>query len=179
MNSERVYQIKGDVWMRLGNNLSREQVLANPDNYFENLIVNVCSELIASWAIADNTINFPYIPGGMTLAVGTGDVGWDLQNPPAETPDLTLLYSELYRKQFTTRYYVDINGNSSPTRTNIVDYLTTFLDTEAVGPLVEMGLFGGTGALSSGGGTRMNAKHFKVINKPATSELSILWRLTF
>ena len=115
----------------------------------------------------------------MTLAVGTGDVGWDLQNPPAETADLTLLYAELTRKEFFLRTYVDGLGNPSPTRTNIVDFTTTFDLLEAVGPLVEMGLFGGTGALITDGGVRCNAKHFPVINKSSTSQLSILYRLTF
>jgi hypothetical protein len=170
-------RLKGDVWMKLGNNLTREQIIENPDRQFPNLIVDICSELIASWAIGGNT-GFDLIPGVLTLAVGTGDVGWDIQNPPPELADETQLYAELTRKTFATVNYVAA-GVPSPTRTNIVDFLTTFLETEAVGPLVEMGLFGGLNATTPVDGTMVNVKNFKVINKPSTSQLSILWRLTF
>jgi hypothetical protein len=50
---------------------------------------------------------------------------------------------------------------------------------DANGPLVEMGLFGGDDALLPNSGTRVNAKHFAVLNKNATSQLTILWRLIF
>jgi len=171
------FQMKGDVWIKMGNDLTRDQILETPDRKIHNLIVDICSDLIASWAFTG--MSDPFIPGVLTLAVGTGALGWDLQNPPPETSNLTVLYSELLRKPFASKTYVDGSGNPTGTRTNIVDFLTTFLETEAVGPLVEMGLFGGTGSLSAGGGTRVNAKHFKVINKPSTSQMSCLWRLTF
>jgi len=184
-------QLKGDFWMKLGKNLTREQILQSPDYQDHNLIVDVCSQLIAEWAFTglpiigprptppyDTTCLF-HVPGILTLAVGTGAIGWDLQNPPAETANLTVLFSELARKTFASKTYVDGSGNPTVTRTNVVDYLTTFLESEAVGPLVEMGLFGGNGALNPNGGTRVNARHFAVINKPATSQLSILYRLTF
>ena len=179
--TEKSVQLKGDVWMKIGNNLNREQILENPDRQFHNLIVDVCSELIAEWAFAGGGVVWSsnYVPGILTLAVGTGAIGWDLQNPPAETANLTVLYSELARKEFSAKTYVDGSGNPTVTRTNIIDLTTTYLESEAVGPLVEMGLFGGTGSLSTGGGTRVNAKHFPVINKPSTSQLSCLWRLTF
>ena len=173
-------KLRGDVWMKLGKDLTREQILNSPDKKVENLIVDVCSELIAEWAFTGViSVVGDHVPGILTLAVGTGALGWDLQNPPPETANLTVLYSELTRKQFASKNYVDSMGNPSVSRTNIIDFLTTFLETEAVGPLVEMGLFGGTGSLNPNGGTRVNAKHFAVINKPATSQLSILWRLTF
>jgi hypothetical protein len=174
------FELKGDVWMKVGNNLTREQILENPDRKFENLIVDVCSDLIAEWAFTGTiTLTSEHVPGILTLAVGTGALGWDLQNPPTETSNLTVLYSELMRKTFTSKNYVDSLGSPSASRTNIIDFLTTFLETEAVGPIVEMGLFGGANSLNSNGGTRINARHFPVLNKPAGSQLSILWRLTF
>jgi len=173
-------KLKGDVWMKLGNNLTREQILESPDRNFENLIVDVCSYLIAEWAFTGVISSIgDHVPGILTLAVGTGALGWDLQNPPAETANLTVLYSELTRKTFASKTYVDNLGAPSVTRTNIIDFLTTFLETEAVGPLVEMGLFGGNGSLNANGGSRVNSKHFAVLNKSSTSQLSILWRLTF
>lgn len=172
--------IKGDVWLKLGKGLTREQVLQQSDVKFENLIVDICSDLIAQWAFTGVISNVgDHIPGVLTLAVGTGAPGWDLQNPPVETANLTVLYTEIARKTFVSTNYVDNVGSPSPTRTNIVDFTTTFLEAEAVGPLVEMGLFGGVGATSTGGGTRVNAKHFPVINKPSTSQLTVVWRLTF
>lgn len=173
-------KIKGEVWMKLGNNLSRKQVLENPDYCCKNLIVDICSELIAEWAFTGLIgSTSEHIPGILTLAVGTGAAGWDINNPPVETSDLTILYSELARKQFSDKTYVDSNYDPSPTKTHIVDFTTMFDYAEANGPLVEMGLFGGEDALLPNLGTRVNAKHFPVLNKNVTSQLTILWRLVF
>jgi hypothetical protein len=262
------FQIKGEVWIKIGNNLTRKEILEKPDRNIKNLIVDVFSDLIAQWALVnvDNSVSgsvsdtTKHIPGILTLAVGTGAPGWDIQNPPTETADLTVLFSELIRKPFISKCYVDGNGNdlaapvnpvsidtftsrltvgvNIPTGTiititavslpiplnanytyfainvdannirlatsysnallgvyiplttagagvqvvaitNIIDLLTTFNNSEAVGPLVEMGLFGGVGALVANGGIRVNAKHFPVINKPAGSQMSVLYRLIF
>lgn len=184
-------RLKGELFIKLGAE-NREECLNNPDRHYKNIIVNICSNLIASWACMGNTMGVP-LPsvdswGIRTLAVGTGN--WtDLQNPPAETSAQTQLFAELARKSFANVTYVDsISGLPSTDRTNIVDFTTTFLETEAVGPLVEMGLFGGSYHLNDGtggnatatnGGTMINYKTFLVINKPATSKLTITWRLTF
>src|SRR5574344_1895975 len=114
--NEKSIQLKGEVWMKIGNNLTREQILESPDKNFKNLIVDICSELIAEWAFAGSS-NSEHIPGILTLAVGTGDTGWDIQNPPTETSNLTVLYNELIRKHFTSKSYVDSLGNPSNTRT--------------------------------------------------------------
>lgn len=175
-----VLRVKGKVWMKLGHNLTREEVLQNPDRQITNLIVDICSELIAEWAITGIITDVAdHIPGILTLAVGTGGTGWDIQNPPAETSDLTILYSELYRKQFFSKTCVDDLGVPTTLRTNKVEFTTTFDYAEANGPLVEMGLFGGEGSLILDGGTRVNAKHFPVLNKNSLSQLSILWKLVF
>jgi hypothetical protein len=173
----------GKIWIKTGNNLTREQILQQPDIHFDNLIVDVCSELIAEWAIMGNTghirSSVSDVPGILTLAVGTGAVGWDLQNPPSETASQTQLYGELTRKTFASVQYVDGLGNPSVSRTNVIEFLTTFLEGEAVGPLVEMGLFGGNNSLLSNSGTMINCKNFPVINKSSTTQMSILWNLTF
>jgi len=178
-------QLHGDVWIRQGKNLTREQILENPDRKFKNLIVDVCSNLIAEWAIRGNPgflrSSATDYPGILSLAVGTGAVGWDLQNPPVETAGQTRLFGELVngRKPFTTVNYTDGLGNVSSPPTNVIDFLTTFTETQAVGPIVEMGLFGGNNSLVVDEGMMVNYKTFAVINKSATSSLSILWRLTF
>jgi len=179
MTESNKFRMHGQVWAKLGN-VTREQILENPDMHKNNLIVDVCSDQIAEWAFTGViTVVGDHVPGILTLAVGTGDVGWDLQNPPSATANETQLYTELRRKTFSSKNYVDNLGSPSATRTNIIDFQTTFAESEAVGPLVEMGLFGGVGALNSNGGTMINALNFPVINKPSTSNLSILWRLTF
>lgn len=169
-------KIKGEIWMKLGEDFTNQQIKDNPDRHFSNIITDVCSNLLAQLAFCGMS---EHVPGVLTLAVGTGGSGWDVLNPPAETSDLTVLYSELYRKQFYSKTYVDISGNPSATPTNKLEFTTVFDYAEANGPLVEMGLFGGDGALLSGGGIRVNAKHFPVLNKSLTSKLSILWGLTF
>jgi hypothetical protein len=140
----------------------------------KNVIVDYASLLMAQ--LMKETSG---IPGIMVLAVGTGDPGWDLQNPPIATAAQTLLVNELDRKTFNRTYYVDALGVESLTRTNRVDFETVFNDTEAVGALVEMGLFGGVNATIPGGGDMINYMTMPVWNKPATATLTITWRLTF
>ena len=124
------------------------------------------------------------------LVTDAGGV-WNLQSPPAATNGggqrvgiysgsrlPAYLVSELTRKTLTP-FYVDSNGNRTIARTNIIDLEASFDEGEAVAALVEMGLFGGDGALGVNGGTMVNYKTFPVINKPSTAQLSFIWRLTF
>jgi len=141
-----------------------------------NVIVDVASELMAE-RMKEGDGNASN--GIMVLAMGTGDPGWDLQNPPIATSSQTQLVNELERKTFNRSYYVDDAGLETPTRTNIVDFEVTYEETEAVGALVEMGLYGGAGSTAPGGGTMVNYHTFPVWNKPSTSTLTIVWRLTF
>lgn len=137
--------------------------------------------------------------GILGLAVGSGKSGWDLQNPPSPTDTQRSLYDELDRKGFADTIFRDDNGNSSSIPTNIVDFKTTFDESEAVGPIVEMGLLGGdvdpdmttTDPITPANGPYddtvdvtgkdmlCNYLTFPVINKPATAKLTITWRLTF
>lgn len=118
------------------------------------------------------------VPGILTLAVGTGGLGWTLQSPPIATSDQEQLETEIFRKQFDSVNYIDTLGNITPTRTNIIDLTTVFSVSEANDALVEMGLFGGDGATSTGGGTMINYYTFPVINKN-NSVMSIIWRISF
>jgi len=170
------FRYKGELWIKLGIGLTREKILSAPDYHDDNLIVDICSDLIASWAIETAS---PTIPGILTLAVGTGGVGWDLQNPPAESASQTQLVAELTRKEFSDKTYVDDVGDPTLTRTNVIDLTTTFLESEANGPLVEMGLFGGEDATIASDGTMVNVKNFPVLNKTTAMTMAILWRLTF
>ncbi|MDO8640268.1 MAG: hypothetical protein Q7R33_01890 [Nitrosarchaeum sp.] len=140
----------------------------------ENVIVDNASLLMAELMKENSGVQ-----GIMTLAVGTGDTGWDLQNPPIATASQTALFNELERKTFNSTTYIDSMGVPTITRTNKVMYETVFTAAEAVGALVEMGLFGGTGATAPLGGTMVNFHTFPVWNKSATATLTISWLLTF
>jgi hypothetical protein len=142
-----------------------------------NIIVNTASILIAR-LLKDN--NEPDA-GISYLAVGTGAVGWNLQNPPQPTVSQTMLFSELARKAFTTP---DVNfidpdtGDPTTVPTGVVDFAMTFAETEAVGPLVEMGLFGGDASDLRDSGTQLNFRTFPVINKTNSMTMTITFRIT-
>lgn len=142
-----------------------------------NIIVNSASILIAR-LLKDNSEP----DGGITyLAVGTGAVGWNLQNPPQPTVTQTTLENEIARKAFTTEDVTFIDpdtGDPTIVPTNVVDYTATFAETEAVGPLVEMGLFGGDASGLLDSGTEINYRTFPVLNKTASMTLTIIFRIT-
>lgn len=104
---------------------------------------------------------------------------WDLQNPPAEQLDTTKLEGEIFRKEFTSWCFVDASGNDTNSPTNILKLVTTFYESEAVGPLTEMGLFGGNAEAAKDSGYMFNYKTFPVWNKPSDARLTITWKLTF
>lgn len=160
----------------------------------KNLIVLDASILVAR-LLANNT-EPPH--GLFVLAVGTGDSGWDPMNPPAPTNTQRALYAEITRKTFETVQFVDPLGVPVAYPTKTVDYTTTFTESEAVGPLVEMGIIGGNIS------TNMNVKNpysppngpydptvdlttyetlfnyntFAVVNKPPTATFTVTWRIT-
>jgi len=142
-----------------------------------NIIVNSASVLIAR-LLKDN-----HEPtGGITyLAVGTGGSGWNLQNPPQPTNTQTKLEAEIARKAFSTEdvTFVDPDtGDPTSVPTNVVDFTVTFAETEAVGPLVEMGLFGGDATDITDSGTEVNYRTFPVLNKGSSMTMSITFRIT-
>lgn len=184
--------IRGDVFFTMRDGESGEVQL---ERELRNLVVLDASILLAR-LMKDNA-EPPH--GIYALAVGTGDAGWNLQSPPAPTNTQRSLYGELARKTFASTQFIDAAGVPSAIPTNVVDFTTTFAEAEAVGPLVEMGLLGGNidtvmnvrkPVLPPNGpynptvdltqyDTQVNYLSFAVINKPATSTLTIVWRLTF
>jgi hypothetical protein len=143
-----------------------------------NLIVNAASILIARLLKDSKEPS----AGISYLAVGTGGPSWNLQNPPQPTNVQTELFNEIARKAFTTPdvYFVDpTTGNPTVTPTNVVDYTVTFAETEAVGALVEMSLFGGdAGDYPGSGDSMINYRTFPVINKTNSMTLTITFRIT-
>lgn len=174
-----------------------------------NLIVDKASELMAARMAPGATIGSgtASLTGDMLdnglqfLALGVGQmvdpdqlydestnpvdtVSWDLQNPPVETLGTTKLVGELYRKPFTSWRFLNADGTETADITNILSLTTTFYEDEANGPLTEMGLFGGDALdWNSGAGRNsgymFNYRTFKVWNKPSSSRLTIVWKLTF
>jgi hypothetical protein len=170
----------------------------------KNLIVNKASELMAcrlapgahtgleSGGADEGTF---LVDGLQYLAVGVGILKdptkaydkvtnpvdtskWDLQNPLVEALTDSKLRGEIFRKEFTSWSFVAADGSDSATPTNILKLVTTFYETEAVGPLTEMGLYGGnaqdwTNGAGKDTGYMFNYKTFAVWNKPADSRLTI------
>jgi len=187
-----VLKVKGEVFMTLRDGASG---VIQDKRHVKNVVTLDASILVAR-LVKDNS-EPPF--GAFALAVGTGAPGWDLQNPPAPTNTQRSLWSELSRKTFASTQFVDANGVPAAYPTNLVDFTTTFSESEAVGPLVEMGIIGGNVStnlqirnpvLPPNGAynptvdlttreTLLNFLSFKVVNKPPTSTLSIVWRLSF
>ena len=184
---------KGEVFMTLRDGKTRE---IQEERHFDNLVVRDASILVAR--LFKNNAETG-LHGGFCLAIGTGDTGWNPMAPPAPTSTQRALFAELTRKVFASSTFIDSLGNPTAIPTNVVDFVTTFTESEAVGPLVEMGILGGTistnlaikNPVSPPNGpydptvdlttkeTMANYLTFPVQNKPATSTLTIVWRLTF
>lgn len=135
------------------------------------------------------------------LGVGTGAPGAIL-NPDAPSNEQRRLNNEIARKSFSETTFRDSNGAAVAIPTNVVDFTTIYGESEAVGPLNEMGLlstisdntaiinnnpnFAGNGGQAydptidvANYDVLVNYLTFSVITKPATSILTITWRLTF
>lgn len=171
---EEDYYIKGSVFAKFNHKDGSEEIVT----LGKNLIVKSCGILLARLMKETVSGNASAIHGAFCLAMGTGNASWDT-SLPAETADQETLVSEIVRKEFSNTYYVDGDGNYTVTPTNIVDFVTTFDADEANASLREMGLFGGTATTSIDSGIMINYKTFAVINKPNTSTMTIVWRLTF
>ena len=155
--------------------------------HFKNIIVDSASLLIARFLASGQTTLDPSGPnhGIWVLAVGTGDPGWDKLNPPPATATQQYLESELARKRFANVNFVKTDGSGLPASviTNILDFQTVYSESEAVGPLMELGMFGGgTGVedieITANSGTLINYRTIAVINKPNTATMSIIFRIT-
>lgn len=189
---QKGYYIRGDVFFTLRDG----QTGAIQDHReLRNLIVLDASILVAR--LMKDSAEPPH--GIFALAVGTGDSGWNPMSPPAPSNTQRALYSEITRKTFADTQFVDGDGVPVGYPTKVVDFITTYTESEAVGPLVEMGLLGGNvssnlsirNPVTPPNGsydptvdlttkeTLINYLTFAVVNKPATSTFSITWRLSF
>lgn len=187
---ERVCGPKGEVFLRLRDAATGAVQLEQRHN-----VVTLDASILIARLVKDNA---EPPKGAYVLAVGTGDSGWDPFSPPAATSSQRALYSEITRKTFSNTQFIDSGGAPTAIPTNVVDFTTQFTESEAVGPLMEMGLIGGNISTNlavqnpvnpmspydplidlTTFETLINYLTFPVVNKPATSTLEIVWRLTF
>jgi len=167
---EQTPKLKGELFMKAYEN----GVLVH-DYHKSNIIVNTASILIAR-LLKDNT---EPTKGISYLAVGSGASGWNPFDPPAPTTSQTLLESEFERKAIELTTFVNPEtGEPTTVDTNIVDYSVTFGEAEAVGPIMEMSLFGGDATSERNTGTMVNWRTFPVINKTNSMTLTIIFRIT-
>jgi hypothetical protein len=185
-------RLKGDVFMELRNAYTG----ALEGKWERPNIVTLDASILIARLVKDSQ---EPPEGAFVLAVGSGDIGWNPLAPPAATNTQRALYAEITRKTFASTQFIDGGGAPVAYPTNVVDFTTTYTESEAVGPLVEMGLIGGnissnlliTNPVSPPNGpydptvdlttkeTLVNYLTFAVISKPATSTFTVTWRLTF
>lgn len=191
------YHIRGDVfiYLRAGKGSNKPEGELEDYRELRNLVVLDASILIAR--LMKNNMEPPH--GIYALAVGTGNIGWNPLQPPAATNTQRSLWSEIARKTFANTQFINTGGLPVAIPTNVVDFTTTFAESEAVAVLCEMGLVGGNVStnlsqrnpvLPPNGAydntvdltqfdSLVNYLTFGAITKPATSILTITWRLQF
>lgn len=191
-------RMRGEIFWTLRDSVTGKETSGR----LKNIVTLDASILLATFMKGTGTaVANQCVPGfGVyALGVGTGDVSWDPMNPPAATKTQRSLYNELSRKTIAVTSFIDEEGSISGVRTHIVDFTTTFTESEAVGALTEMGLLGGdintnmsvlnpvlppNGPYNpttdtSGKDILVNYVTFPAINKPPSSTLSWTWRLSF
>lgn len=165
-------------FVKLGDGEKQGYLIPNgavSERHMKNLIVNKASNLIAKRMIPGTS----WGAGIGYLEVGTGVGTGTTQAPQSEDLTYTTLRTALARRAIDTWTYLDATGNATVSETNVVQYTTTFQDTEAIGAIVEMGLFGGDASATLGSGYMLNYKVFPVWNKQSGMKLTVIWNITY
>jgi hypothetical protein len=143
--------------------------------HVKNLIVSKASQFMAkrmrpgaSWGA-----------GIGYLEVGTGVGTGTTASPQPESLAQSILRSALARKAIDSWTYLDGSNNPTASETNVIQLTTTFTELEAVGSIVEMGLFGGDATVTLNTGYMFNYKTFPVWTKTNEFKLAVIWKLTF
>jgi len=155
--------------------LKRDSLNAVRESHEKNLIVDKASVFIAKRMRPGVT----WGAGISYLEVGTGVGTGTTQAPQPESSAQTALRTALARKAIGAWTYIDNSGNPTASETNIIEFTVTFVDTEANGAIVEMGLFGGDATITANSGYMFNYKVFPVWNKISGMQLTVTWRITF
>lgn len=170
---ENIQGLKGFLFIRAYDMALDGRLVYNYEKF--NIIVNTASILIAR-LLKDNS---EPQNGISYLAIGSGSGEWDLFDPPAPTTSQINLENEFYRKAIDVSTFVHPEtGEPTSAHTNIVDYAVTLGEGEAVGPIVELGLFGGDATSELNTGTMINWRTFPVVNKTSTMTVTIIFRIT-
>lgn len=143
--------------------------------HVKNLIVNKASQFMAKRMKPGTN----WGDGLQYLEVGTGTGTGTTQVPQREDINQTALRTPLARKTITSWTYLDANDQPTTAETNVLALTTTFNEGDAIGPIVEMGLFGGDATADLGTGYMFNYKAFPVWNKADGMRLTIIWKITF
>lgn len=181
--------VKGEVFIEVRDGQSGELL----DSRHITNLVTLDASLLVAILLKDPSSR---THGINMLAVGTGAPGAIL-SPNAPDNRERKLFAELARKAFSSTVFRDSLGNAVSYPTNVVDYVVSFGEAEAVGPLNEMALIS---TISSNSAilnpnpdtfpTRTltvnvsdydiiaTVLNFAVISKPSTATLSITYRLT-
>ena len=191
---DAVFSAKGSFIFDMRDADSGEQLA-----YWEqpNIIVRDAG-ILAARLFRDSTEPNVGVNNGLKmLAVGTGATG-SILSPDAPQATQRKLNAELARKAFSSAVFRNLDGIAVSIPTNIVDFTTTFSESEAVGPLNEMAVMSPysdnpvvTNPINNGPANydptndvsaldlMANYLTFPVISKPSTAILAITWRLTF
>lgn len=129
----------------------------------------------------------PGVNGGLTFcAVGLGDtLTWDLDDPPAPDGTETTLVQEFFRKAWSNAYFVDNAGTPQSlayaiaNNLNTVDFEVQFGVGEAVGDIVEIGVYGGDADSTLNSGTLCDYETHPKIPKTNTAILTFVFRWEF
>jgi len=200
MNLDSLYQEsfahlkKGQVFIEL-KDARTGRILESREEH--NLLTLDAGILSARLAKDSQEPNSGVNNGLVMLGVGTGATG-NILSPDAPLDTQRKLNNEIQRKAFSQTQYRNADGVAVAYPTNIVDFTATFSESEAVGPLNEMGLMytastnpSVTNPINNGPtnydptidvtGYDLMANYltFSVVTKPATAILSLTWRCTF
>jgi len=168
------------------------------DSWTSPNIITRDAGILAARLFRDSTEPNPGVNNGLWgLAVGTGATG-ALLNPDAPQATQRMLNAEIERKAFSSTTFRNLDGIAVTIPTNIVDFTTTFSQSEAVGALNEMAVISpyeisGLPAHNINNGPAdydptidvsqldllANYLTFPVKSKGSNEILSITWRLTF
>ena len=188
-HSAKTTEVKGEVFLKMVDSRTGEVI---HEEHLRN-VITLDASILAALLLRDPSSRSN---GVNMLSVGTGATG-ALLSPNAPDNRQRKLNAEIARKGFTSTTFRDASGAAVAIPTNIVDYTCTFDESEAVGPLNEMGLLSTisdnpavTNPNPDTFPTRdvtvdltlydilFNYLTFSVISKPNTARLSVTWRVS-
>lgn len=140
-----------------------------------NIVVDSISKLISALIKHEND----YTDGRLYWAVGEGLPSWDTA-PYTPVATTTKLFNEVFRKQITSRSFIDVEGNPTNEVTNRLQLDIVLETNEANGfSLREFGIFGGNVTSVPNSGIMINHKTHSRIDKEEGMRVERSVRFTF